>query len=660
MIETYSRAQVRAAEAELLARVKAQGDPDRLMRGAAKAVAERAEQMLCVCSQESRGEEQTPSSEERTSRGEEPPSIKANPQAPQVAVFAGGGDNGGDALYAAAFLAQAGHSCTLLAFHPHVHEGGERAARASGVTLLPLAELFCEAGATRLAELPEVDAALRAPLWIDGIFGTGMRGAPRHPLDLWLGELEELRTARGARVLAIDVPSGALEDSGEQNGTILRADSTVTMGAHKSALVVPPAAYCAGQVSVHDIGLDMSAESSSVRLVEDADILRAIPIPGPLDHKYTRGSVGLVAGSDSYPGAGILTLLGAGASGVGMIRLDAPKRVEDLVLEKNPGVVLVGGKINAGLVGPGMDEASEQANRELAMFCLDTATPLVIDAGALELVPELLSRSGALVPAEEALPAGLALRAGPALPAVQASRLGHTQGSSASLEEPPHPGQDNSRPSEVCSFASKDREASSLAEYESSSVGGLGERVVLTPHIGEAARLLARLGAHSSTAELLSRPALAARKLADLTGAHVLLKGGTCLLASPEGSIIAIPQGMGWTGVAGAGDVLAGLLAGLAASWAARTSEENEEAKTKTDTALSFAELIATGALIHARAGQRAALRFGAFGAPISAQEIAAAIAPVIGEALEKWKAKTPARKSESCGACEPVGYLAP
>lgn len=567
MIATYSRAQVRAAEVGLLARSAQGEDPDRVMRGAAGAVAERAREMLAdIGSRPSPGSR--PESEPRAPRGTGP---APTAPLPAVAVFAGGGDNGGDALYAAALLQDSGIACTVLAMSPRLHERAARAARAAGVEILPLARLLAEADASRLDALVEVDAALDAPLWVDGILGTGARGAPRPPLDRWLGELEERRRRTGARVLAIDLPSGGLEDSGETSGPLLHADETVTMGAMKSAIVLPPAAYAAGRVSVHGIGLDMGSAPVGARLVEEADIARILSVPGPLDHKYARGTAGLVAGSDSYPGAGVLAALGAGASGVGMIRLDAPERVHDLVLAQDPGVVLEGGRISAGLVGPGMDEDTLQANRELATFCIDASRPLVIDAGALGLVPELLARPG----------------------------------------------------------------------------GGLGGFTVLTPHLGEARRLLADLGETRTAEELLDRPSDAAGRLCELTGAHVLLKGGACVLACPDSALIAIPRGLGWTGVAGAGDVLAGLLVGLAAGWSERSAAPGGAKGPRAQNAgrpgaPSFAEVVAVGALIHARAGEEAALRHGPLGAPIRAQEIAAAIPRVIGAALGERPAPRP------------------
>lgn len=564
MIPAFPRALVRAAESALVRSANDEADPERFMRSAARAVCERARAML------GRGA----GADEERAAGARGGARRRSSGAPRVLALAGGGDNGGDALYAASLLADAGVACAVLALHPRLHERGAAAAREAGVEIFEAGALLEAAGIERLAGVPEIDALLDAPVWIDGILGTGLKGVPREPLASRLAELDALRDDRGARVLAIDVPSGALDDEGRVEGPLLRAEETVTMAALKSALVLPPASYAAGAVRVHDLGLESPLEKGeegtpAVRLVEDPDIVRVVRVPGEGDHKYARGVAGLVAGSDSYPGAGVLACLGAAAAGPGMIRLDAPRRVQDLALSARPGIVTAGGRIQAGLVGPGMDEESEPSVRDLARFCLRSGLPLVVDAGALALVPDFMRDGGG--------------------------------------EPAPLPGP-----------------------------------VVLTPHAGEASALLAALGDARPRRWIEQNPAEAARALAARVGARVLLKGAACVLASPDGSLVAIPKGTGWTGVAGAGDVLAGILVGLLASWRARVETGRE--------APSFEEAVAVGALVHARAGALAAGRLGPAGAPIGPEEIAAAVPEVIGAALARLTTRED-------GAAGPVGY---
>lgn len=532
MIPAFTRAEVREAEARHVRAARAEGDPDRLMRSAARAVADEVKDVLAAAR----------------------PAFPGGEASPRVCALVGGGDNGGDALYAASFLAQQGVPCTAVCLSPRVHERARAAAAEQGVACLPAHEL---AEGEPLRSSPGIVEALSSPIWIDGICGTGLVGAIREPLASRLRELEGIRSERGARVVAIDAPSASSDDDGEIEGPLLKAERTVTMGAMKSLLALPPASRAAGRVRVHELGLDMGR--SRVVLMEESDAAALIRAPGPEDHKYTRGVAGLVAGSQTYPGAGVLAALGAQGAGPGMIRLDAPTRVADLVLAAAPGVVTRGGRIQSGLVGPGMDEETRQAARELARFAASSGLPLIIDAGGLELVPELRDQ-------------------------------------------------------------------------------GIGEFTVLTPHAGEAATLLGALGRTTPRWWVEDHPAEAARILAREAGARVLLKGAESLLATPASRIFVTPRGSAWTGVAGAGDVLAGFLAGLAAGWKA----DRERGLTDRD----FDALIAAGAMIHALAGAAAAGSHGPLGGPIGALDIARALPPVLGRLL------TP-----PAGRAEPVGY---
>ena len=209
-------------------------------------------------------------------------------------VLAGGGDNGGDALYAAARLAARGMS--VKAFVPgRAHEGGLAAALRAGV---------------RLAELEE---ARRADVWIDGLVGIGARGPLREPLASHVRALSGMRS--GQRVVAVDVPSGIGTDDGTVPGPVLDCDLTVTMGAPKPGLYLEPARRHAGRVEVADIGLSLG-EPALVSLQEE-DARGMWPVPGPDSHKYTRGVLGVMAGSRRYPGAGFLCADAALAAGPG-------------------------------------------------------------------------------------------------------------------------------------------------------------------------------------------------------------------------------------------------------------------------------------------------------------------------------------------------------
>ena len=283
--------------------------------------------------------------------------------------------------------------------------------------------------------------------------------------------------------------------------------------------------------------------------------------PSADEDKYRRGVVGVVAGSDTYPGAGLLATLAASNTGVGMVRLNSTRRVEDLVLHYAPGVVTVGGRIQSGVIGPGCTNERYEDCRELAQFCIESKLPLVIDAGALDLVKGLRD----------------------------------------------------------------------YADAHSRSLS----RTILTPHHGEAARLLTQLGHPLSRADVDADPATSAKELASLTGAIILLKSSTTLcsyLHHDQGNrtqeIFSIPQETPWAGVAGSGDVLAGTVAGIAAGFQARAERSQGNPSISEAECASLASL---GAWVHAQAALLASVGSEGKACPIQAIDIARALPEIIG-----------------------------
>ena len=284
-------------------------------------------------------------------------------------------------------------------------------------------------------------------------------------------------------------------------------------------------------------------------------------VPSADEDKYRRGVVGVVAGSDTYPGAGLLAAFAASNTGVGMVRLNSTRRVEDLVLHYAPGVVTVGGRIQSGVIGPGCTNERYEDCRELAQFCIDSKLPLVIDAGALDLVRSLVD----------------------------------------------------------------------YADAHSRSLS----RTILTPHHGEAARLLTQLGSLRSRADIDADPAASAKELASLTGAIILLKSATTLcsyLHHDQGSrtqeILSIPQETPWAGVAGSGDVLAGTVAGIAAGFQARAERRQGNPLISEAECATLASL---GAWVHSQAAFRASVGSEGQAHPIQAIDIARALPEIIG-----------------------------
>ena len=132
----------------------------------------------------------------------------------------------------------------------------------------------------------------------------------------------------------------------------------------------------------------MPASRDSV--IWGADDARAwIRIPGELDDKYTHGTLGVFTGSDLYPGAAVLGVEAAARTGLGLIRYFGPVEATRLVLERRPEVVTAAGRVDAFLIGSGVDplELARDEHRNAAVVdALVSGQPVVLDAGALELV----------------------------------------------------------------------------------------------------------------------------------------------------------------------------------------------------------------------------------------------------------------------------------
>ena len=299
-----------------------------------------------------------------------------------VAVLAGSGNNGGDALFAAARLAARGAKVTVCALADTLHPLGAAAVRRAGGRIVALADL--DQDATVPAATLELVAT--AELVLDGIVGIGGRG-PLRPVAAALA-----KAARG-RVIAVDLPSGVDPDTGEvaDPDACVAAEATVTFGVLKTGLLLPPASRFAGLVSLIDIGLQSYlTEAADAMQMDLATAGAAVPIPTATDDKYTRGVVGVVAGSDQYPGAGILCSGSARFGGVGMVRYAGGARTA--VVTRWPEVVpsselpSAAGQVQAWVIGPGA--GVDQGARDRLADAVALEVPIVVDADAITLIAE--------------------------------------------------------------------------------------------------------------------------------------------------------------------------------------------------------------------------------------------------------------------------------
>ena len=313
----------------------------------------------------------------------------------------------------------------------------------------------------------------------------------------------------------------------------------------------------------------------------DATLARYLLKPEADSHKYSRGVVRIIAGSQRFPGAGLLCVAGASHSGVGMIRLNAPERVENLVLAAHPQIVPDGpaltGTCDALVLGPGLD--AQKADWEALAQLLEN-TPAVIDASALEPVCALIKEGK------------LRLRAHHILT--------------------PHEGE-LARCLNLFTGTDTDKTAGEIA-------GKLADKA--DKPLGKFA---------SQTSPALQRRIQGAQQLAALTGACVLAKGNRTVVVDAKVQVHTLPAATPWLATAGSGDVLAGLMGGLLAlnvragaghvgapaasgsatsADAAGTSQQSVDAQGHAALASAAAlapEIAQLAARLHALAGQLAA-----------------------------------------------------
>jgi hydroxyethylthiazole kinase-like uncharacterized protein yjeF len=115
------------------------------------------------------------------------------------------------------------------------------------------------------------------------------------------------------------------------------------------------------------------------------DAAALIAVPRDSDDKYSRGVLGVITGSTMYPGAAVLGVEAALHTGVGMVRYLGPERPSTLVLERRPEAVTVNGRVQAWLIGSGIDKVDGSESTNWMTEAVAQSVPLVLDGGALSL-----------------------------------------------------------------------------------------------------------------------------------------------------------------------------------------------------------------------------------------------------------------------------------
>lgn len=342
MLTAYAVAQIRQAEQTLMARL-----PDgELMRRAASGLCDAVLSRL---------------------RGDE-----------RVIALIGTGNNGGDALFAAGLLRRAGiHTDVCLVDPARTHEAGLAAALAAGVNVVDT-----------FFEVPD-----RYDVALDGVLGIGARAGLHGVAARWASWLRQ----SSLTVVCVDVPSGVAADDPRLREIFMPADAGVTFGAYKvSSLVDPAANIFAGVPDLIDIGLGALLGQPRIEALQRADCAAALRRLGPQrsGQKYSRGVVGIAAGSTEYAGAAHLCVAGAQNGLSGMVRFAGTDELGRRVVDRAPEVVAARGRVQAWAVGSG---AGADAGDHLRMALAD-GVPVLVDADALEHIPDTFNTPALLTP----------------------------------------------------------------------------------------------------------------------------------------------------------------------------------------------------------------------------------------------------------------------
>lgn len=296
-----------------------------------------------------------------------------------VAALVGPGNNGGDALYAAARLAMRGFDCAAVYLADAVHAGALRAALQAGVVMKPVRDDSPVDAASAVIE--------RADVVLDGIVGIGGRPGLPEFAQPWVAAIPD-----DAYVIAVDLPSGQ-DPAGEVADALgVWADETVTFSLAKPVHLLPATEPACGLLTIIDIGIDPASAAADpvVRRLDPGDVAALWPVPKPSDDKYSRGVLGIVAGGENYSGAALLAVSAAVAAGAGMVRYVGTPTPAALVRSAVPEAVHGPGQVQAWVIGPGLDVAARhrgaKAQLDVAREVLAGDTPVVIDAGGLDLV----------------------------------------------------------------------------------------------------------------------------------------------------------------------------------------------------------------------------------------------------------------------------------
>lgn len=424
------------------------------------------------------------------------------PTAQRIGICVGKGNNGGDGLVIARQLAHAGRDVDIFLVSPPDNFIGE--AR----TNLDIAYNLGLQIAETLTDASTHIKSRRCELLVDAIFGTGLHSDVREPISTIINEINNLHIP----VLSVDLPSGLNADSGSPLGTCVQADRTVTISLPKRGLLLHPGAELAGELEIVDIGFPqqvIDAQNINVNWTTESTASNWLPQRAADSHKGSYGRVLVIAGSVGMTGAASLASEAALRTGAGLVTLAIPKSLNAILEVKLSEVMTL--------------PLPETENGSLA----EAATPSILEYA------EKTKSVIAIGPGLSQHPETVAL-------VRQLTKENREQG----FELPMVVDADG---------------LNALAKVKE-LIPLLGEKAVLTPHLGEMARLT-----DTPIPTLAADRICTAEEFAQKYGLTLVLKGAPTVTSNSKGEVWINSTGNPGMATAGMGDVLTGVIAGLIA-----------------------------------------------------------------------------------------------
>jgi NAD(P)H-hydrate epimerase len=304
-------------------------------------------------------------------------------------VFAGKGHNGGDAVVAAACLKQAGWEIDLRLTFPE-----EVCAELTRKKLQALRD-DRESWHRYLADGTWAGSPCHTII-LDGLLGLGAKHLLREPVRTAAQEINRLRREENAFVFAVDLPTGLDGDTGDSDPDCVVADFTITIGFAKHGLVADQVVDLVGRLEVVPLADLVIASASANDLLACDHALRTIlPRRKFSAYKNEFGRIGVVAGSQGFIGAALMTTQGALRAGAGLVELFVPKEIYPIVAAAAPAEAMVKPirsyrdlleeKIDVWALGPGLGKSE---GKDLGKLIERAPAPMVVDADGLNILSD--------------------------------------------------------------------------------------------------------------------------------------------------------------------------------------------------------------------------------------------------------------------------------